>query len=272
MSEGWITLYRSMLEHPLWQDKPFAKGQAWIDLLLQANHCGKDVLLGNQMLKVGRGTFITSELKLMERWGWSKGKVRAFLKLLQEEHMIEKTSDRKKTTINVVNYSKFQDAVATERPQKNHKKTADDTQTTMKQLNNNIPNGIYTEGKTGADSPYTTIQSMYNSVCGSYPRLVKLSEKRKTAIRARMKAGYTLDDFQRLFEKAEASSFLRGENTRNWSADFDWMISDKYMPRVLEGRYDNQQTVGISPPKGYNALEHPKIGEMQGLREFLEHE
>ena len=41
-----------------------------------------------------------------------------------------------------------------------------------------------------------------------------------------MKTGYTLDDFQTLFEKAEASDFLKGKNKRNWSATFDWLVSD----------------------------------------------
>ena len=39
-----------------------------------------------------------------------------------------------------------------------------------------------------------------------------MSEARKKAINARMKTGYTLDDFQTLFEKAEASDFLKGKH------------------------------------------------------------
>ena len=85
----------------------------------------------------------------------------------------------------------------------------------------------------------TTIRELYNSVCGSYPRLVKMSEARKKAIRARLRAGYTVDDFRRLFEMAEASDFLKGRNRRNWSATFDWMIADANMAKVLDGNYNN---------------------------------
>ena len=53
-----------------------------------------------------------------------------------------------------------------------------------------------------------TIRELYNSVCGSYPRLVKMSEATKKAVRARLRAGYTVEDFRRLFDMAEASSFL----------------------------------------------------------------
>lgn len=85
-----------------------------------------------------------------------------------------------------------------------------------------------------------TIRELYNSVCGSYPRLVKMSDARKKAIRARMNTGYRVDDFKRLFEAAERSDFLKGKNGRNWSATFDWLIADANMAKVLDGNYDNR--------------------------------
>lgn len=113
--------------------------------------------------------------------------------------------------------------------------------------------------------PYHTIQDNFNSVCRSYPRLVKMSEKRKKAIRARMKTGYTLEDFKKLFEIAEESEFLKGKNSRNWSADFDWLICDSNMAKTLEGKYDNRE-VKPSPGPSYRG------GEMEGLKEFMQDE
>lgn len=84
---------------------------------------------------------------------------------------------------------------------------------------------------------YQLIADMYNDTCVSFPRLTKLSESRKKAIKARLNT-YSIDDFKRLFEKAEASSFLKGKNDRNWSADFDWLIKDSNMTKVLKGNYD----------------------------------
>lgn len=95
--------------------------------------------------------------------------------------------------------------------------------------------------KTEPSAPFITIQDLYNSVCGSYPRLVKLSEARKKAIRARLKTGYTVEDFRRLFEAAERSDFLRGRNKRNWRATFDWLIADANMAKVLDGNYENPE-------------------------------
>ena len=42
-----------------------------------------------------------------------------------------------------------------------------------------------------------------------------------------------------MFEKAEQSNFLKGANNRNWKADFDWIMSDRNMAKILEGKYDN---------------------------------
>ena len=87
---------------------------------------------------------------------------------------------------------------------------------------------------------YHEIISMYNDTCVSFPRVTKLSENRKKAIRARLKV-YTPDDFKKMFEMAESSSFLKGANSRNWSATFDWLINDSNMAKVLDGNYQDRQ-------------------------------
>lgn len=84
---------------------------------------------------------------------------------------------------------------------------------------------------------YQLIADMYNELCSSFPKITKLSDRRKKTIRARMNQGYTIEDFKRLFESAEASSFLKGGNGRDWSASFDWLIQDGNMAKVLDGNY-----------------------------------
>lgn len=86
---------------------------------------------------------------------------------------------------------------------------------------------------------YQLIADMYNDTCVSFPRVQSLSEKRKKAIKARLKQ-YTVEDFKTLFTKTEASSFLKGGNDRDWSANFDWLIMDGNMAKVLSGNYDSK--------------------------------
>lgn len=88
---------------------------------------------------------------------------------------------------------------------------------------------------------YVSVQNLYNLLCIGFPQCSKLSDARKRAIKARFSSGYTLDDFETLFTKAAASHFLRGQNPRNWRADFDWLIKDANMAKVLSGNYDDHE-------------------------------
>jgi predicted phage replisome organizer len=84
------------------------------------------------------------------------------------------------------------------------------------------------------------IVDLFNSTCVSLPSVRSLSEARKKAIKARLNT-YTIDDFKQCFENAQASSFLKGSNPRNWTATFDWLIKDANMAKVLDGNYvDNK--------------------------------
>lgn len=107
MSEGYIKLYRKLTAHPLWEDKPFSKGQAWIDLLLLANHGETRFYLGNVLVPAKAGQVVTSEVKLSARWGWSRQKVRDFLRLLEADGMLVKKPERKWTVLTLCNYALY---------------------------------------------------------------------------------------------------------------------------------------------------------------------
>ena len=87
--------------------------------------------------------------------------------------------------------------------------------------------------------PYQQIVELYNAICVSLPHVTKLSDARKKAISARCKK-YSFEDFRKIFEMAEESSFLKGSNNRNWVANFDWLIRDSNMAKVLDGNYTDR--------------------------------
>lgn len=103
---------------------------------------------------------------------------------------------------------------------------------------------------TAENTNYKQIVDMYHEICKSLPRVRSISDARKKAIRARLKS-YTIDDFKTVFENAEASSFLRGDNGRDWVATFDWLLKDSKFPRVLEGYYSDKPKSGKEPVKGW---------------------
>ena len=86
---------------------------------------------------------------------------------------------------------------------------------------------------------YNGIMDAYNTICPSFPTIRSLSEARKKAIKARLNT-YTVEDIHEAFRKAEASDFLKGKNDRNWQANFDWIMKDANMAKILDGNYDNR--------------------------------
>ena len=136
--QGWIALDRSIMDSWLWKDKPFNKAIAWIDLLLLANHDDNKFLLGNELVEVKRGSFITSEKKLMERWGWGNTKVRNFLELLKSDGMIIQETTTKRSVITIVNYRLYQDKQSADKVQAKCEQSANKVQAKCEQSANKV--------------------------------------------------------------------------------------------------------------------------------------
>lgn len=109
MSSGWIKLYIQLQDCWIWLDKePFDKRSAWVDLLLTANHSDKKILFNGELITVKRGQILTSVRKLSAKWKWSVNKVYRFIKLLEDDEMLQKESDKDRTLLTIANYSVFQ--------------------------------------------------------------------------------------------------------------------------------------------------------------------
>ena len=114
MEAGWIKLHRKLLDCWIWQEKPFDKGRAWVDLLLLAMHKDKKKMIENELMIIPRGSFMTSIIKLSERWGWSRNKVSRFLSVLESEQMLNTKRTPLGTLVTIVKYEDYQVGVATD--------------------------------------------------------------------------------------------------------------------------------------------------------------
>lgn len=108
MEIGWIKLHRKLQDCWIWQEKPFDKGRAWVDILLSAMHHDKKMLINNEIVIISRGSFMTSIVKLSERWGWSRNKVIRYLNLLEKEQMLDTERTPNGTLINIVKFEDYQ--------------------------------------------------------------------------------------------------------------------------------------------------------------------
>ena len=115
------------------------------------------------------------------------------------------------------------------------------------------------------------VVALYHDICISFPKIRSVSGARQKAIKARLNT-YSLEDFRTLFENAEASSFLKGSNERNWTATFDWLIKDSNMAKVLEGNYaDKDKPVGRKEklPSWYTKPFEAGAAEQDNIRRLL---
>ena len=105
----WISLHRKICENDLWFLEPFTKAQAWIDLILNANHKEGVINIRGNIIPIKRGQIGWSELTMAKRWGWSRNKVRRFLKWLETEQQIEQHKLFKLTSITtIIKYDQYQ--------------------------------------------------------------------------------------------------------------------------------------------------------------------
>lgn len=123
---GFIKLDRSIFTHWIFQDAE--KFRAFVDLIQLARWKDEKLIIGNELVDIPRGSYYTSELKLAERWGWSRNKTREYLKLLESEGMITKKGTTKGTTLTIENYRFYQDKGTTkgtsnEQPKDNERTT-----------------------------------------------------------------------------------------------------------------------------------------------------
>ncbi len=150
MHRGYIKIWRRLKDSDFWTAEKFTRAQAWVDLIMLANHKDSFFRARGQRIDVKRGQVAHSEQSLAARWKWSRGKVRRFLQELEgklvpddldgktektehhNERMIVQHKSNITTLITIVNYDQYQgdgtvDGTAGGTPNRTADGTADGT-------------------------------------------------------------------------------------------------------------------------------------------------
>lgn len=251
MSDGWIRLYRDIGSHWLWEEKPFSYGQAWIDLLMLVNHKDGRVLMDSQLVTVPAGSVITSELKLAERWGWGRTRLRSFLKLLESDGMIVKKTTNKRTMINIVNWGKFQTCRTTNEQQtNNYQTTAEQQANTNKNVKNikNEKNEINGGGSPPEPLPIPAqtdideiIQTWNAQRCTRNIDKIPFGGRRYT--NTMLCINNDLQAFMRTISELDQQAWFAERSRKNDLLNYDWFSDPNNYIKVTEGNYkDLRQT------------------------------
>lgn len=269
--EGWVSLHRQIMEHWTYQEKRvFSKFEAWIDLILMANHKDARFPLGTEIIQASRGDVITSEVKLMERWRWGKSKTRSFLEVLEKDGMIVKKSDRKKTTITIVNFGTYQPLQTENRLPADREQTA--SRPPADTINN--VNNVNNDNKLNKKDivPFSEIVDHLNLKTGSHFR--HSSKTTKKHIQARWNEGHRIDDFKTVIETkvaewlddAKMSQYLCPETL--FGSKFEKYLNQKGGQQNEAYRRGVQS--GRTQTKNYNpSLSDAELDELQLQPDFI---
>lgn len=146
--QGWIGLHRKLMENPVWVDPNYLK--LWIYCLFKASHKPHKHLVGNQLIELERGQFITGRDALAEDMNKGlkpKQKLDGltwfrYLKNMEKWEMLNIKTNNKFSVVTVVKYEVYQhNEVEVEQQveqQLNNKRTTNEQQMNT---NNNVNKG-----------------------------------------------------------------------------------------------------------------------------------
>ena len=222
----------------------------WIKLLCQA---GKANASGHIILSE---TIPYTEEMLSTIFGRPLNTIRLALDTLTKLGMIQNNGDG----IYITNWSKYQNDDALQRIREaNRKRVAEHRErqkllTDGKDLKDNKDRDIDIESNVTVTLQEVT--GLYHNICKSLPTIRTVTDKRKKTIKARIKQYPDLTTYEELFTKTEASDFLTGRDGKWSGCNFDWLLNENNMVKVLEGNYANK--TDRSRDRGGRTLEEVK--------------
>lgn len=88
--------------------------------------------------------------------------------------------------------------------------------------------------------PYNEIYEYWNNHCGDKPKITKMTDSRKRAVKKLVdKENYTIEEIKEVIKKSEDVPFLNGDNNRGWTMKFDWFIKPANFLKVKEDSYSS---------------------------------
>jgi hypothetical protein len=203
-------------------------------LFLIWNECGFDTELSinrndvMKLSKIGSANTYTSALKELHEKGYINYKP-SFNPLVGSK-------------INLYRFDKGCDKGTDKGSVKSSSKgTGKGSDTLYKQLNNETTKQLNNEVGLSAAPPekinYESFINFFNGTCTNFPNVKKITENRKKAISVILKK-FTKQEIAEALRLANKSDFLNGDNQRGWKADFDFIIKENSITKILEGSYE----------------------------------
>jgi predicted transcriptional regulator len=118
--QGYIKLHREIMDNALYFAERFTKMQAWIDLLLLANHKPGEFFIRGNRVVLKRDELGYSMKHLAECWQWHRTTVENFLTDLTEREMIDNRAATEPTQTRMVRMQRMRTMKRTDQKRRAH--------------------------------------------------------------------------------------------------------------------------------------------------------
>ena len=118
-------LHRQIEGHWVWNNEKYFR--AWVWMILRANHKENKVLIKSTLYTVKRGQFLTSLSNMSDAIKMGRQSVRTFLRLLEQDKMINTQATRNLTQITICNYNDYNSKQHTDKQKSTHKQHTSNT-------------------------------------------------------------------------------------------------------------------------------------------------
>ena len=260
---GYIKLYRQIAENAIWLIKPFSEGQAWVDLLCISTFDKGFIKTKNgQIIELTAGDCGYSQLSLSERWGWSRGKVKRFILLLEKQKMIQQKMYGKFSVINILNYEKYQNRTTNDTTNS----TINDTLTEQQMIQQT--DTINNDNNDNNDKNVISINADKTKKIDTYinPIVNKFKETHKKIIGSRVylnnaecnkliELAAVVEDFSStmptVFKKLKKLKF----DGIGYKPNASWLLKDNHYTEILNGAYDVENSYKTASQRKADAID-----------------
>jgi hypothetical protein len=238
-SHGWVCVHRQLLDNPIFKnDKLF---RVFMYCLLKASHSKHDQLIGDSIVTVNAGQFVTGRKSISSSTGLTEQNVRTALVKLEKLSILTIKPTNKYSVISITNWNKYQQSnqqVTSKQPTSNQQVTTNNNgnnENNKHTSESEIPKKPISKGK---EIPIAELVEIYNEECTALPKVMTFNSKQKriSQLKARWnenKDYQNLDWWREFFKWCNTNPSLNGSQF-DWIADLGAITNQDKFTRLIE--------------------------------------
>ncbi|MPM63435.1 hypothetical protein SDC9_110315 [bioreactor metagenome] len=243
MGEGWIKLYRKLMDSPIFENERLLK--VFIYCLLKSSHQERNAVIGLQTIELKKGQFVFGRKKAAAELNIPESTVWRHMKLLEKMNVLILESNNKWTVVTVGNWEKYQGVDNDSEQQMDNKRTTDEQQMDTDKNVKNVKN---------KDNSQKSTKRIYDVDSIHYQLAEYLFEEmKKNNPEARKPDFHKWANDIRLMMEIDNRKEEQVRNMITWSQSNDFWKGNILSAKKLRDKYDQMKVQANQPYKNNNA-------------------